>query len=105
MGYSTAFEIPLPRFNQPAKRVHDLIMLGSLPERVRELYGLTYSPAQAAAFAAAVALARTAVAIAPRAIRQGRNTRSFRMVAETERWRIEHGRPTPQVRPEEFARV
>ena len=45
-GYTVAFEIPLPRSRQPAKRVHDLIMLGSLPPRVRELYGLGFSRAQ-----------------------------------------------------------
>src|SRR5436190_2116667 len=40
IGYSTAFEIPLPGIRAPAKAVHDLIMLGSLTPRVRELYGL-----------------------------------------------------------------
>ena len=44
IGYATAFEIPLPRLHQPGKRVHDLLMLGSLPPRVRELYGIPYSP-------------------------------------------------------------
>ena len=39
IGHATAFEIPLPRLHQPGKRVHDLLMLGSLPRRVRELYG------------------------------------------------------------------
>jgi uncharacterized protein (DUF2236 family) len=39
IGYATAFEIPMPAVQQPGKRVHDLLMLGSLPRRVRELYG------------------------------------------------------------------
>ena len=42
VGYATAFQIPLPRRSQPAKRGHDAIMLGSLPPRVRELYGPPY---------------------------------------------------------------
>jgi uncharacterized protein (DUF2236 family) len=105
IGRATAFEIPMPRSHQLGKRVHDLIMLGSLPERVRELYGLSYSPAQAAAFAAAVRFARAAVAVTPRSARRGRNTRSFRLVERTERWRIERGKPTPQVRAVDFAGV
>ena len=34
IGHATAFQIPMPLANQPGKRVHDLIMLGSLPPRV-----------------------------------------------------------------------
>jgi uncharacterized protein (DUF2236 family) len=98
LGYATAFEIPLPLMHQPAKRVHDLIMLGSLPPRVRELYELSYTRADAAAFAAAVAFVRTARLIAPRPVTRGPSRRSYEMVARTERSRIENGRPTPQVR-------
>jgi uncharacterized protein (DUF2236 family) len=105
IGHATAFEIPMPRRNQPGKRVHDLIMLGSLPERVRDLYGLRYTPAQAVAFDAAVGFVRASLRVTPPRMRRGRNTRSFRLVERTERWRIERGKPTPQVRPGEFVRV
>jgi uncharacterized protein (DUF2236 family) len=98
IGHATAFEIPLPRSHQLGKRIHDLIMLGSLPERVREIYGLPYSRGHAAAFAAAVRVVRASLVLTPAPMRRGRNTRSFRLVERTERWRIEHGRPTPQVR-------
>ena len=37
------FEIPVPLTRWPAMRVHNLIMLGSLPPRVRELYGLRWT--------------------------------------------------------------
>jgi uncharacterized protein (DUF2236 family) len=100
IGYATAFEIPLPRLSQPAKRVHDLIMLGSLPRRARELYGLRYTGAQAAGFAATVAAVRAGRRTMPRALACGWNTKSFERVASTERWRIERGKPTPQVREE-----
>ena len=99
IGYATAFEIPLPWTRQPAKRVHDLIMLGSLPRRVRELYGLGFNPAQQAAFAAAVTALRRARPLAPRALRRGRNAESYDLVARTERRRIERGEPTPQALP------
>jgi uncharacterized protein (DUF2236 family) len=96
MGHAVAFEIPLPTHLQPAKRVHDLVMLGSLPPRVREIYGLSWTRAQAAAFRAAVTAARVARGPTPRAISHGWNTRSFNLVASTERKRIAAGRATPQ---------
>jgi uncharacterized protein (DUF2236 family) len=97
VGHATAFEIPLPWHSQAQKRMHDLIMLGSLPPRVRELYGLDWTPAQAAARRMAVAAIRAGRAAAPRAVTHGYNTRFFDLVAETEQRRIERGKPTPQV--------
>jgi uncharacterized protein (DUF2236 family) len=97
VGYATAFEIPLPRRNQPGKRVHDLIMLGSLPPRVREMYGLTYTQRQAAAFRAAVATVRAGRRVMPGPLARGYNTRSFELVAKTERQRVARGEPTPQI--------
>lgn len=98
-GAFVAFKIPMPGGNQPAKRLHDLVMLGSLPPRVRELYGFSWSPAQARAFPLAVAVLRGARAVAPAAIRQGSCARSYALVAATERLRIERGKPTPQLPP------
>jgi uncharacterized protein (DUF2236 family) len=97
VGYATAFEIPLPATHQPFKRVHDLIMLGSLPARVRELYGLRYGVVDQVAFRTAVVAVRGARLAAPGPIARGRNVRSYKLVAATERRRIEHGQPTPQV--------
>jgi uncharacterized protein (DUF2236 family) len=97
IGYATAFEIPLPTVRAPAKAVHDLIMLGSLPESVRELYGISYSPRQERAFRATVRALRGVRPITPRLIREGYNTGSFRLVARTERRRLRSGKQTPQV--------
>lgn len=96
IGYATAFEIPLPSLYGPFKRVHDLIILGSLPDAVRRHYGLSWGQAHEAAFRAAVASVRASRPITPRRIRRGYNTDSFRLVARTERRRIERGEPTPQ---------
>ncbi len=98
IGYATAFEIPLPRLHQPGKRVHDLLMLGSLPARVRELYGIPYSRAQKTAFRGVSGAVRSARRVTPGPLARGWNTKPFELVARTERWRIERGRPTPQVR-------
>jgi uncharacterized protein (DUF2236 family) len=100
MGYVTAFEIPLPKLNQPAKRVHDLILLGSLPPRVRELYGLRYTARDRLGFDAATRALKAARPLAPAQLRRGYNTRSFGVVASTERRRLAHGHETPQVLPE-----
>jgi uncharacterized protein (DUF2236 family) len=98
VGYATAFEIPMPVYAQPGKRLHDLLMLGSLPRRVRELYGLRYSARQASAFQTATRAIRAARRLTPAPLARGWNTRSFDMVARTERRRIERGEPTPQIR-------
>jgi uncharacterized protein (DUF2236 family) len=97
IGYATAFEIPLPRIREPAKRVHDLIMLGSMPPRVREIYDLPWSGAHATAFRATVATLRGVRPLTPQALRRGYNTSSFRLVARTERRRLKRGDRTPQV--------
>jgi uncharacterized protein (DUF2236 family) len=97
VGYATAFEIPLPRRSQPGKRVHDAIMLGSLPPRVREMYGLEYGQREAAAFRGGVALIRSARRVMPPPVARGYNTRSFELVAKTERRRVARGLPTPQI--------
>ncbi len=99
MGYASAFEIPMPSRQHTAKRVHDLLMLGSLPQRVRDLYGLTYTPAQARGCAIALIAARLANRLTPASLRRGSCARHFAMVAATERRRIELGRPTPQLVP------
>jgi uncharacterized protein (DUF2236 family) len=102
VGYATAFEIPMPPLQQPGKRVHDLLMLGSLPRRVRELYGLSFSWQQSLAFDAVAQAIRAGRRLLPGAIARGWNTDAFDRVADTERWRIEHGRPTPQLGDEQL---
>jgi uncharacterized protein (DUF2236 family) len=97
MGYASAFEIPMPSNRRPAKSLHDLVMLGSLPERVRELYGLRYTTAQAAACRVALAGGRFARLLAPHSLTRGSCIPEFEMVAQTERRRIQRGEPTPQL--------
>jgi uncharacterized protein (DUF2236 family) len=105
VGYATAFEIPFPRLQQPGKRLHDAVMLGSLPPRVRDLYELPYGPKQQAAFQAAAAVFRSTRRLTPGPLARGSCARSFHAVAATERWRIAHGKPTPQVRSDGPANI
>ena len=97
MGHAAAFEIPMSNLHRPAKRLHDLIMLGSLPVRVRELYELPYTPAHAVAFKSALRILRTTRGLLPTKLTQGSCLREFEMVAATERSRIARGIPTPQL--------
>jgi len=98
IGYATAFEIPMPAVRQPGKRVHDAIMLGSLPDRVRSLYGLHYGRRERIGFEAGVRMLRTIRRVTPGVMARGSCVREYDMVARTERRRIERGQPTPQVR-------
>ena len=97
MGYASAFEIPMPVSQRLGKRVHDLMMLGSLPPRIRELYGLSFAPAQVATCAAIMSAARYSHPFLPSHLRRGSCLREFEGVAATERRRIERGQPTPQL--------
>jgi uncharacterized protein (DUF2236 family) len=100
VGSAVMFEIPVPASRRPAMRIHNLLMVGSLPPVVREMYGLNWSAAKAAGFRATVAALRGARPLTPRRIRSGRNTASFDLVAETERSWIERGDIVPGSLPE-----
>jgi uncharacterized protein (DUF2236 family) len=95
VGAAIMFEIPVPATHWPAMRAHNLIMLGSLPRGIRELYGLRWTPAQAAAFRALVAAVRAPRPLTPRRLRTGWNTIFVDLVARTERGRVARGKPTP----------
>ena len=93
VGAAVMFHIPTAWHGYPAMRAHNLVMRGSLPHRVRELYGIGWSSAHEAAFRAVVAGSRATRPLAPDALRRGYNTKFFDDVAEAERARIRHGKP------------
>ena len=95
VGSAIMFQIPVPTSRWPAMRVHNLIMLGSLPSRVRDLYRFGWSPAHAAAYRATVAAVRAPRPLAPRRLRTGRCTAHFDLVAATEQDMLARGRPIP----------
>ncbi|SEH11500.1 oxygenase MpaB family protein [Thermoleophilum album] len=98
-GLLSAFELPLPRGLAPAKRLHDALILGSLPQRVRELYGLPFGRQHRAAFTIAVALLRGTRSLAPRALTRGRCASAYELVARTERARIARGERVARLLP------
>ncbi len=94
VALAIAFEIPMPRYLHPSRRVHNLVLAGTLPPHVRELFGIGWGPLNEAAFRSVVRGLRTARPVTPKRIRRGGNTPSFEMVARTERELVAAGRAT-----------
>ncbi|HET7507419.1 MAG TPA: oxygenase MpaB family protein [Solirubrobacterales bacterium] len=93
---------PLVAFRQPvaiAARLNletqNLIIKGTLPERVREIFGIAWSPAHEAAFRSVTAAHRSARHAMPRVMRRGRNDYFFDVVTKAEKRR--GGTPTPRL--------
>jgi uncharacterized protein (DUF2236 family) len=95
IGLAVMFSIPTPRWQWGAMRIHNVVLRGSLPRRVRELYGLAWTPAHRTAYAAAVRGHRASRPVTPGAILRGRNTVHFNAVAAAERRIVASGRPAP----------
>jgi uncharacterized protein (DUF2236 family) len=94
-GYAAAFQVPIPAYAFPLRRLYRNILLGSLPSQVRELYGLSYTTGDNARFRKSVKTVQRSSKYMPRWLTRGRSAHFFQWVAKTERWRIEHGIPTP----------
>jgi uncharacterized protein (DUF2236 family) len=94
VALAIAFEIPVPRYLHPQREVHNLVLTGTLPARLREFFGLRWTLAHQAAYTAVVRGLRAARPITPRSIRRGPNTASFEMVAATEKRLVAEGKAT-----------
>jgi uncharacterized protein (DUF2236 family) len=94
VAMAIAFEIPMPRYLHPSREVHNLVLAGTLPDRVKRMYGLRWGRAQQAAFRSVVRGMRAARPVTPKRVRRGGNTASFEMVARTEKRLVASGRAT-----------
>jgi uncharacterized protein (DUF2236 family) len=95
IGRAVMLEIPTSVSRRAPMQAHNLVMRGSLPPRVRELYGIRWTAADALAFRAAVGAARAARPVTPRTIRRGSCVAQFDDVAAAERRRIANGWTSP----------
>jgi len=93
VGSSVLLHIPVPLSRMPAMKVHNLVMIGSLPRSVRAAYRLRWTPAHALAYAGAVTALRASTRVAPSPARRGSCKAQFDLVARTERERLASGRP------------
>jgi uncharacterized protein (DUF2236 family) len=88
LGRRVAFELPVPASRRGGLAAVNLAVLGLLPPRVRELYGLGWSPAQQAAFHAMSASSRASARVTPARLRRGSCARDYDVVARTEASRL-----------------
>lgn len=98
-GYETGFGIPVPRVNRPGMRVIELLLAGTLPERARKLYGLSWGRADQAAFDALALAIRRGRPITPRRLRRGSCKFLFDLVATTERRHLRSGKAPAMFQP------
>jgi uncharacterized protein (DUF2236 family) len=91
------YDMPPPL--RPFFRTLELLVKGSLPSRIRDMYGFRWTPAHEAAFQAAVRAARTLYVRPPRFVPRplepvlhGSNRGAFKIVAQAERRHLKHGR-------------
>ncbi len=95
MAPLVAFEQPVPAAARGNILAQNHIIKGTLPPRVREIFGIRWSGAHEATFRAMTATHRRARRYFPRKMRRGRNDVFFDVVSKTERQR--GGTPTPQL--------
>jgi uncharacterized protein (DUF2236 family) len=97
MAPLVAFRQPVPAAARGNIVAQNHIIKGTLPPRVREIFGIPWSTAHEAGFRAMTAAHRRARHLFPRQMRRGRNDVFFDVVSRTERQR--GGTRTPQLRP------
>jgi uncharacterized protein (DUF2236 family) len=96
MAPLVAFEQPVPRSARGNIAVQNLVIKGTLPPRVREIFGIAWGPAHERSFRTIAAGHRRARRAFPRRVRRGRNDVFFDLVTQAEKQR--GGTPTPQIK-------
>jgi uncharacterized protein (DUF2236 family) len=94
MAPLVAFEQPVPSTARGNLATQNHIIKGTLPPRVREIFGIHWGRGHEATFRAMTAAHRGARHLFPRMMRRGRNDYFFDIVIRSEQQR--GGTPTPQ---------
>jgi uncharacterized protein (DUF2236 family) len=95
MAPLVAFRQPVPLPARLNLETQNLVIKGTLPARVRRIFGIRWSGAHERAFRSIAAAHRRARPAMPRPIRRGRNDHFFDVVTKAEHRR--GGTPTPRV--------
>jgi uncharacterized protein (DUF2236 family) len=93
MAPLVAFEQPVPAAARGNLLLQNHVIKGTLPPRVREIFGIRWTRAHEASFRAVTAAHRRAHGLLPHQMRRGRNDVFFDVVTKAERRR--GGTPTP----------
>ena len=88
LGRTVAFDLPLPLSRRPGLLAINHAVAGLLPPRVRELYGIGWSPAHELALEALALSLRGLRPLTPRELRRGSCADEYDLVARTERARL-----------------
>jgi uncharacterized protein (DUF2236 family) len=96
MAPLVAFRQPVPTAARGNLAVQNHIIKGTLPPRVREIFGIPWTRSHESSFRAIAAAHRRARRLFPHRMRRGRNDVFFDVVTQAERRR--GGTPTPQLR-------
>lgn len=83
-----AFDLPVPAHRRPVLAVLNHAIVGTLPPRAREEYGLPWGPIDAARLAAFTAALRTGAVLVPRSLWTGPSARDYEVVARGEQRRL-----------------
>src|SRR4051812_27648179 len=81
MGKEVCFNVPVPRLALPARKLVEIILLGSLPKEIREMYHLPWGKSDQQAYQSTAALLRRGSKFLPTEATQGKNTLFFDIVA------------------------
>ena len=96
MAPLVAFRQPVPVAARGNLAIQNHLIKGTLPPRVREIFGIRWSRAHQRSFEAMAATHRRVRHLFPRQMRRGRNDVFFNVVTRQERQR--GGTPTPKLR-------
>lgn len=88
LGRRVAFDLPLPAYRRAALPAVNLAVTGSLPSRVRHLYGIPWTAPHEAAYQALVRSHRLSRPVVPQSLRRGPCARDYDLVARTEKRRL-----------------
>lgn len=88
IGKQVAFALPLPAQRQPALPVINFAVVGLLPARVRELYGIHWDTERQLALEALTAALRVSARVVPGFLRRGPSAADYDVVARAEARRL-----------------
>jgi uncharacterized protein (DUF2236 family) len=88
LGRRVAFDLPLPAARRAALPAVNLAVTGSLPSRVRKLYGIHWFAPHEAAYQALVRSHRLSRPVVPLSMKRGPCARDYDLVARTEKRRL-----------------
>jgi uncharacterized protein (DUF2236 family) len=92
VGRNIGLRMPAPAHLQPAMRIAGFLILGSLPAIVRDVYGLSWTPAHQIAYDTTALSIRRSRPLVPSRLRRGSSTEAYKLLERTERSNLRAGK-------------